>query len=84
MAPQTQNQNERPEPNTVVAAKPVEVVLVQYTDPRGILMTSLAVVGDTKVQLLDGSVLGLTKSRTPVGQAAEWLKKGIFAKLGRK
>jgi hypothetical protein len=84
MDPLNQTPSQRPEPNTVVAAKPVDVVLVQYTDPRGVLMTSLAVVGESKVHLIDSTAIGFSKTRTPVGQAAEWLKKGIFEKLGRK
>lgn len=79
-----QSPTERPEPNTVVGAKTVELALISYTDPRGILQTGLAVVGDSKVQLLDAQALGLTKGKGPVGLAAEWLRKGIFEKLGRK
>lgn len=67
-----------------MAVKPVEVALVSYTDPRGMLNTTLAIIGDNKVQLLDGQALGITKARTPVGLAAEWLKKGIFEKIGKK
>lgn len=81
---QKQSPTERPDPNTVVAAKVVELALIQYTDPRGILQTGLAVIGENRVQLLDSQALGLTKSKAPVGLAAEWLRKGIFEKLGRE
>lgn len=75
---------QRAEPQTVLAVKKVDLALVQFADERGLEVTSLAIIGDNNVHLLDGRSLGLTQSRNPVGVATEWLRKAIFEKLGRK
>jgi hypothetical protein len=80
----SQYPNERPNPKTVLAVKPVEVVLVRYTDDAGTEITQLAVVGEKNVHMLDGKATGFSRANTPQGVANDWLKNGIFAKLGRK
>lgn len=75
--------NEPLSPKTVIAAKPVELALVTYTDESNTQQTQLAVIGENNVHLIEGRALGLSKNTTPQGSASEWLRKGIFAKLGR-
>lgn len=77
-------QNSRPAPRTVLAAKAVDLILVTYTDDAGQVYTQLVVAGDKTVHLIDGKTFGLSKTTTPQGQANQWLADGIFAKLGRK
>lgn len=75
--------NEPLSPKTVIAAKPVELALVTYTDESNTQQTQLAVIGENNVHLIEGRALGFSKNTTPQGSASEWLRKGIFAKLGR-
>lgn len=75
---------ERPAPRTVQGAKPVDIVLLTYTDDRGMQHTQLAAVGDNQVHLINGRTLGFSKSDTPQGQANPWLRDAVFEKLGRK
>lgn len=75
--------NEPLSPKTVIAAKPVELALVTYTDETNTQQTQLAVIGENNVHLIEGRALGFSKNTTPQGSASEWLRKGIFAKLGR-
>ena len=70
-------------PRTVVGAKSVNLVLVSYVDDTGQAVTQLAIAGDNTVQLLESRALGISKTSTPVGTASDWLKKGVFEKLGR-
>lgn len=79
----TEQKTERPEPRTVLAAKGVDLVIVRYTDDTGREIVQLAVVGDNTVHLLDGKEMGFNRAQTPQGVANEWLKKAIFAKLGK-
>lgn len=69
---------------TVLAAKGVDLVLITYTDERGVQVTQLAVVGDSRVHLLEARAMGISKNATPQGVAADWLRDGIFEKLGKK
>lgn len=75
--------NEPLTPKTVIAAKPVELALVTYTDETNTQQTQLAVIGENNVHLIEGRALGFSKNTTPQGSASEWLRKGIFEKLGR-
>lgn len=77
-------QEPRNPPRTVVGVKGVDLILVRYTDERGALVTSLAVVGDNTVHMLDAKLFGLGRYPTAQGPANDWLKNGIFEKLGRK
>ena len=81
--PLQMNPREMTEPRKVLAAKRVELALVTYTDETNTQHTQLAVIGDNNVQLLEGRMMGLTKNTTPQGTASEWLRKGIFEKLGK-
>lgn len=82
--PPTRQPNEIPEPRTVQSAKLVELALLTFTDEAGQQHTTLGLVGDNTVRLLDARAIGITKSATPIGNANEWLKKGIFDLLARK
>jgi hypothetical protein len=82
--PNQQPQMVETEPRTVIAAKGVDLVLVRYKDDSGREITQLAIMGDSTVHLLDSREIGFGRAQTPSGQANEWLRKGIFAKLGRK
>lgn len=75
---------ERPAPRSVLAAKPVDIILVRYVDDRGQEHTQLAAVGDSEVHLINGRTLGFSRSDTPQGQANPWLRDAVFEKLGRK
>lgn len=77
-------QSPRPNPRTVIGAKAVEIALVTYTDEAGQQFTQLAVVGDNNVHLIEGRVLGISRTATPQGVASDWLRDGVFKKLGRK
>jgi hypothetical protein len=81
---ETQGTKGRPNPKTVLAVKGVDLVLVTYTDDSGQQYTQLAVAGDQNVHLIDGKMLGFNRTTTPQGQANNWLRDGIFEKLGRK
>jgi hypothetical protein len=76
--------NEPLEPRKVQGAKRVDLALVTYTDESNVQQTQLAIIGDNNVHLLEGRTLGFSKNTTPQGNASEWLKKGIFEKLGIK
>lgn len=52
-----------------------------FTDESNVEHTTLAIVGDTKVHLLEGRNLGFSKNTTPAGLGSEWLFKGITEKL---
>ena len=71
----------RAAPRTVLAAKRVEVALVTYVDENGTQFTSLAVVGDSKVHMLDGKPMGFSRVATAQGLANNWLRDGIIEKL---
>lgn len=71
----------RAAPRTVLAAKRVELALVTYVDEQGTQYTSLAVVGDSKVHILDGKPMGFSRTTTPQGLANAWLRDGIIQKL---
>lgn len=79
-----QTQSERPLPKSVQAAKLVDLALITYTDDSGLRQSQLAVVGDNSVHLISGRLLGFSETTTQQGQAAEWLRKAVFEKLGRK
>jgi hypothetical protein len=72
------------EPRKVLAAKRVELALVTYTDETNTQQTQLAVIGENTVHLIEGRALGFSKNTTPQGTASDWIKKGIFEKLGIK
>lgn len=74
----------RGEARTVVAAKPVELVMVSYYDEYGVGHTQLAVVGDNNVHLLDGKATGFSQTATPHGLGSDWLTKGVFSTLKKK
>jgi hypothetical protein len=69
---------------TVLAAKIVDLALVGVGDERGVQITQLAVVGDSKVHLLEGREMGFSRVATPQGVAADWLRNGVFEKLGKQ
>jgi len=71
-------------PRTVIAAKPVELVLVNYIDETGTAQTQLGVVGDNTVHLIDARTVGMSTTPSPQGKAVPWLRDGILSKLGRK
>jgi hypothetical protein len=73
--------NERTEPRDVQGAKFVDLALVTFTDETNVQHTTLAVVGDKRIHLLEGRELGLCPHTTPKGNASEWLNKAIRAKL---
>jgi len=75
---------ERGQPRSVVAVKPVELVLITYHDEFGTEQTGLAVVGEKNVHLLDGKITGFSNTTTPQGLASNWLREGVFKALGRK
>lgn len=75
--------NEPLSPRTVIAAKPVELALVTYTDESNTQFTQLAIIGENNVHLVEGRAMGFSKNSTPQGSASEWLRKAIFEKLGR-
>lgn len=68
-------------PNTVISAKYVRLALITYVNEWGESVTQLGVVGDENIQMLDSSILGFSKTRTPVGLATKWLKEGAFKLL---
>lgn len=68
-------------PRMVLAAKVVDLALVTYVDETGQQRTTLAVVGDNKVQMLNARDFGIAREPTPSGIASDWLAKGIFEKL---
>lgn len=70
-------------PRSVVAAKPVQLVLVTYHDEFGDQATCLAVVGENNVHLLDGKVTALSTTTTPSGRASEWMKEGVLKTLSK-
>lgn len=70
-------------PQTVVAVKPVELVLVSFTDEENKLVTTLGVVGDNNVHILEGRTFGFSHLTTRQGPASNWLRDGIFKALGR-
>ena len=74
----------RAAPRTVLAAKGVDLALITYVDEQGTQITQLAVVGDNRVHVLDGKPMGFSKVTTPQGLANDWLRDGVFSKLGRK
>jgi hypothetical protein len=74
----------RAAPRSVLAAKGVDLALITYVDEQGTQITQLAVVGDNRVHVLDGKPMGFSKVTTPQGLANDWLRDGVFAKLGRK
>lgn len=67
----------------MIAAKPVELALVTYTDESNTQFTQLAIIGENNVHLVEGRAMGFSKNSTPQGSASEWLRKAIFEKLGR-
>lgn len=67
----------------MIAAKPVELALVTYTDESNTQHTQLAIIGENNVHLIEGRSMGFSKNSTPQGSASEWLRKAIFEKLGR-
>lgn len=69
---------------TVLAAKGVDIALITYTDERGQQFTQLAVVGDNRVHLIEGRAMGFSRATTPQGVAQDWLRDGVFAKLGKR
>ena len=81
--PQIQAQQAEEVPNTVIAAKKVDLALVTYRDDRNILQTQLVIVGDNNVSLIESRALGISSNTNPQGPASEWLRKGIFKALGR-
>lgn len=76
------NSNSPTEPRKVLGAKRVELALVTYTDDSNVKQFQLAIIGDNNVHLLEGRSMGFSKNTTPQGNASEWLKNGIFEKLG--
>jgi hypothetical protein len=80
MPDQTSIQNET---KTVLAVKTVDLALVRYKDDAGTEFVQLAVIGDNNVHMIDGKLFGFSRNATPQGPANEWLKKGIFEKLGK-
>lgn len=70
-------------PRTVVGVKEVTTVLVTYVDNEGQSQTQLAVVGDNTVHLLNGKQMGISDTQAQ-GIAADWLKEGVFKKMGKK
>jgi hypothetical protein len=83
--PPTRQPNETPEPRTVQSAKFVRLALVEFTDEAGQPNTSIVLVGDNNIRLLDAKSMGVTKvSSQHIGNANEWLKNGIFGLLEKK
>lgn len=76
-------QQDQHQPRTVLAAKAVELVLLTYVDEAGQTETQLALVGDTKVHLLESFTFGISEHKQPQGIASGWLKDGVFKLLGR-
>lgn len=72
------------EPRKVIAAKAVELALISYTDDAGQLQTQLAIVGDSRVHLLESRSLGISETLTSQGLANKWLSEGIFKILNGK
>jgi hypothetical protein len=72
---------EMTKPRRVQAAKRVELALVTFTDESNQQHSTLAVIGDKNVHLLEGRDLGFSKNSTPSGRAAQWLAQAIFDKL---
>lgn len=87
--PQKQNNSaqlvdpDQVEIRTVLDVKEVKLAVVSYKDDTGRLVAQLAIVGDNNVNLLESRSLGLTKETTPQGFASNWLRDGIFEKLGK-
>lgn len=82
--PLSRQPNETPEPRTVQSAKRVELALIEFTDEAGQQHTTVGLIGDNNVRLLDARAMGVVRVGTPVGNANEWLKKGIFELLEKK
>lgn len=70
-------------PQTVLAVKPVELALISFTDEENKQMTTLAVIGDNLVHILEGRTLGFSKNTTRQGVASKWLRDGVFKALGK-
>ena len=74
-------QREQTAPRTVQAAKFVELAIVTFSDDTNVQHTTLAVVGENHIHLLEGRELGYCPHTTPKGNASAWLTKAIKEKL---
>jgi len=72
------------EPRKVLGAKVVDLALITYTDDAGQQQTQLAVVGDSKIHLLESRAFGISETPTSQGLANKWLSEGVFKILGKK
>ena len=82
--PKPQPKVDQDAPRVVLDVKKVELVFVRYRDEFNAEQTQFAIVGDNMVFLLEGREMGLTKNTTPAGFGNQWIRDGIFEKLGRK
>lgn len=83
MFPLPQNPPQQAKPQTVLGVQKVSLALVSYADESGTIITQLAVVGDSNVNMLESRTLGFSKSTTPQGKASKWLTDGILSLLAK-
>ena len=68
-------------PQSLLAAKRVELAILTYTDERNQQITQLAVVGNNTVHLIDAQIVGMSRYRTPQGVANQWLADKVLKAL---
>ena len=69
---------------TVLSAKKIDLALISYVDEFGIPHTTMGIVGDNHVNLLNAQAFGLSRERTEQGPASAWMTEGVLKALGKK
>lgn len=81
MSPVDQMQPNLPT-GTVIAAKPVQLAIVEYVDEYGARKSQLAIVGDQSVFFVRGFEIGFSAERSErSGFAAAKVRDAVFEKL---